>query len=64
VLMPKCDVESNAATNQPCWHIATDTANCPNSDHLTLKIEKDKAMDKLPTDSHVIANCVTEVTNN
>lgn len=64
LLMPKCTPEDASATNQPCWHISTDLANCPNADHFTLKIEKDKANPPLPTDTHVIANCVTEVTNN
>lgn len=44
----------------PCWRIATDAASCPNSDHLVLKIDnQDRIMEQ---DSHILANCVTEVT--
>lgn len=65
-LMPPCNA---TATNTPCWHLVPDMLDattgeykqCPNSDHLMLTIE---GKDALPTDTHVIANCVTEVTNN
>jgi hypothetical protein len=66
--MPAC---VDAAAGVPCWHLVPDvldtTTNpptykqCPNSDHLMLTIEN---KDKLPQDTHVVANCVTEVTNN
>jgi hypothetical protein len=67
-LMPAC---VDAAANVPCWHLVPDVLDttttpptykqCPNSDHLMLTIEN---KDKLPQDTHVVANCVTEVTNN
>jgi hypothetical protein len=41
-----------------CWHIITDTANCPNSEHFVLKIENQSS---LSMDAHILANCVTEV---
>jgi hypothetical protein len=72
-IMPRCTPEDATATNQPCWHLVSDPAACPcsrpeqggvcptNSEHYTLKIE---GKDTLAKDTHVIANCVTEVTNN
>jgi hypothetical protein len=73
-IMPRCTPEDGTATNQPCWHLLNDPAGCPcsaalnpdggcptNSEHYTLKVE---GKDTLAKDTHVIANCVTEVTNN
>ena len=72
-IMPRCTPEDSTATNQPCWHLVSDPAACPcsvpeqggvcatNAEHYTLKIE---GKDSLAKDTHVIANCVTEVTNN
>ena len=34
---------------------------CTKNEHLVLKIE---GQDALPIDTHVVANCVTEVTSN
>jgi hypothetical protein len=56
VVLPKCTPESALATNQPCWHLTTDPATCPNSDHIMVKIEG-KGM--LSSRTHVIANCTT-----
>ena len=58
-VLARCDATSS---NAPCWHILTDAAQCPakDSDHLVLKIE---GQDKLATDTHIIANCVTLVTD-
>jgi len=56
--LPKCTPEDSSATNPPCWHFATDAANCPNSDHITLKIE---GQGMLVGDAHVIASCPTEL---
>jgi len=58
-VLPHCEPDSGAASNKPCWRIATDTM-CAAGDHLTLRIE---GQDTLPQDTHVVANCVTEVTN-
>lgn len=60
-ILPRCTPEDASATNQPCWHLNTDATSCPNSDHFVLKIE---GQDTLPKDAHILANCVTEVTNN
>ena len=55
-ILPACPAAGPGA--DPCWHIITDAANCPNSQHLVLKIEH---QDALSTDAHILANCVTEV---
>ena len=60
-IMPKCTPENASATNQPCWHLDVDPVNCKANDHFTLKVEGQAS---LPSDTHVIANCVTEVTDN
>jgi hypothetical protein len=61
-IMARCaDGNTGGAGDPPCWHLILDAASCPLSDHYTLKIER---QDALPADTHVIANCVTEVTNN
>jgi hypothetical protein len=60
-LLPKCTPESGAATNLPCWHLASDPVNCPTTPtQLTLKIEGQDMLKVLGTDVHVLANCVTE----
>jgi len=59
-VLPACNAPDATATNQPCWHLPIDAVKCPNSDHLLLKIE---GQDSLAQDTHIIANCVTEVTN-
>jgi hypothetical protein len=61
-LMAKCPAGGGAATDAPCWHIElVDPSVCPNSDHLRLKVER---QDSLPKDSHIVASCVTQVTDN
>jgi hypothetical protein len=55
VILPKCDQDGPGATNQPCWHLSTDEANCPKADHFTLKTEG-----TLGQDAHILANCVTD----
>ena len=68
VVMPKCTPESAAATNQPCWHIAVDTAKCPTDptnpllhpDNLALEIEGQNILKMISNDLHVKANCVTQ----
>lgn len=60
-LLPKCTPESDQATNKPCWHLLEDTMNCKSSQHLAIKVE---GQDGLSTDTHILANCVTEVTDN
>ncbi len=59
-IIPKCDPPNGSGTSEPCWHLVEDTVNCKNNDHLTLTIEH---KDLLLSDTHVVANCVTEVTN-
>ena len=54
-ILPACPAAGPGA--DPCWHLLTDVANCPNSDHFVLKIEH---QDQLSMDAHIIANCVTE----
>lgn len=56
-ILPECQGSAGNYTNQPCWHIATDLANCPNADHYILKIERKEAP---PPETTVFANCVTE----
>ena len=56
-LLPRCE---GATAGTTCWRLQTDAANCPNSEHFVLKIDNE---DKLAMDAHIIANCVTEVTN-
>jgi len=62
-VLPRCNPESGAATNKPCWHIDVDVANCKQTDdHYTLRIERtDADLQSLPNDTNVTANCVTEV---
>ena len=54
-IIPACNA---SMSNTPCWHIATDLANCPNSQHFTLKIERGGST--AAPETHVIANCVTK----
>jgi hypothetical protein len=63
-LLPRCTPEDASATNKPCWHLELDTMKCPNSDHLALKIEGQDDRSLVSADTHIVANCVTEVTNN
>jgi hypothetical protein len=61
-IMPKCNPEDGSGTTEPCWHVvATDAATCPNADHLTLKIEHEDTLRAQNMDTHVLANCVTQV---
>ncbi len=53
-VIPACDAN---ATLKPCWKINVDVANCPASDHFTLKIERAETP---PPETHVIAYCVTD----
>jgi hypothetical protein len=55
------------ATNKPCWHLVPDPVNCmadpvldTRPQQLALKLEG-QAM--LPLDTHMVANCVTEITD-
>jgi hypothetical protein len=60
-ILARCPDNGGAAGDPPCWHLLLDAMSCPNSDHFTLKVER---QDKLPSETHIVANCVTEVTNN
>jgi hypothetical protein len=62
-VLPHCEPDSAAATNTPCWRIATDNQLCAARDHLVLRIEGQDP-NSLPDDTHIVANCVTEVENN
>jgi hypothetical protein len=59
-ILPACTPDNASATNQPCWHLATDPRKCVASDHLLLTIE---GQDSLSQDTHILANCVTEPAN-
>jgi hypothetical protein len=59
-IIPHCNPEDGSGTSDPCWHLVPNQTKCPNSDHLMLTIEHN---DKLLLDTHVRANCVTQVTN-
>jgi len=59
-VLPACAPDSDAAANKPCWRLIADADKCSANTHLLLKIE---GQDTLPTDTHVVANCVTEVGN-
>lgn len=55
-------------TSKACWRLELDTTNCKTDpatgarpDQLALKIDRKEL---LPNDTHVIANCVTAITNN
>ena len=56
-VLPICTPEDATASNLPCWHIATDAASCPDSDHVRLTIEG-QAM--LPSAARVLASCVID----
>jgi len=59
-LLPAC--ETNPPAGTPCWHLVTDAAHCSKTpQQLTLKVDN---QDALSQDTHVLANCVTEITNN
>jgi hypothetical protein len=60
-VVPKCDNATTPASssNKPCWHLDVDMPNCPNSDHLKLKVE---GQDSAAPNTHIIANCVTTAT--
>jgi hypothetical protein len=63
-IMPKCNPEDGSGTSMPCWHVVqTDAATCPNADHLTLRIEHEDTLRAQNTNTHVLANCVTQVTD-
>ena len=57
VVLPQCDA---SASNKPCWRITTDATKCPENDHFVLDVQRAQAP---PPDTHMIAYCVTEVTN-
>jgi hypothetical protein len=57
-ILPECKESSPGVyTNQPCWRIASDPANCMKPPHHVLKIERTEAP---PPQTIVFANCVTE----
>jgi hypothetical protein len=58
-ILPQCDANASV---KPCWRINVDTMNCTGTTHhFTLKIERSQAP---APETHVIANCVTEATDN
>jgi hypothetical protein len=62
-IMPKCNPEDGTGATMPCWHLVAEPASCPNADHLTLKIEQEDMLRANNMDTHVLANCVTQVTD-
>ncbi|HEY0482843.1 MAG TPA: hypothetical protein VGD37_35220 [Kofleriaceae bacterium] len=56
-ILPRCPAPTAGAA---CWRLDTDATSCPKSEHFVLKID---GQDTLPKDAHILANCVTEVTN-
>jgi hypothetical protein len=60
-ILPQCTPDTGTPTNAPCWHLVFDDTKCPNSDHFLLTVEPGNTAFNL--DTHVLANCVTEVTN-
>jgi hypothetical protein len=60
-IMPHCNPEDGSGTQEPCWHLLLDPANCPKNDMLSLKIEHEDALRASNMNAHVLANCVTEV---
>ena len=64
-VLPQCNNTTNtaASTNKPCWAIVKDAMKCPTAqypDNFILKVERSEAP---PPDTHMIAYCVTEVTD-
>ncbi len=57
-VLPQCIGTGDAATNKPCWELVVDAMQCPQGSNLILKVNDDSAP---PTDTHIIANCVTQV---
>ncbi len=55
-VLPECI--GSPGSNQPCWEIKTDAAQCPTGSQLILKVNDPNAP---PMDTHIIANCVTQV---
>jgi hypothetical protein len=57
-VLPACNAfePPSSSTNKPCWVIATDPANCPSGDHLSMHIERSGA----PPVGKVVAQCVAE----
>jgi hypothetical protein len=60
-LLPNCGTQTITTDTPPCWHLIPDATNCKDTPtQLSLKVEN---QDKLSNDTHVVANCVTDVTN-
>jgi hypothetical protein len=55
-VLPPCQGTGDNATNQPCWEIIADAAQCPGGNNQILKVNDPAAP---PQDTHIIANCVT-----
>ena len=58
-VLPACD---GAVSNLPCWRMETNPLICTlTATHFALKIERtDADLDTLPSDTDVIASCVTD----
>ncbi|MBA2539833.1 MAG: VWA domain-containing protein [Deltaproteobacteria bacterium] len=50
-VLPPC-----SGSNEPCWEIIVDAAQCPGGNNQILKVNDPNAP---PSDTHIIANCVT-----
>ncbi len=55
-VLPPCQGSGMGASNQPCWEIIVDAAQCPGGNNQILKVNDPNAP---PMDTHIIANCVT-----
>ena len=62
-ILKECTTTTNDDNdpNAPCWAIISDTMNCTGGDHVALRVKRNGQTPAPNT--HVIANCVTEVTN-
>lgn len=65
--MEKLLKQCGTGVEPPCWELVSDpvacpcsSADCPNTEHFKLKIQ---GQEMLGTNTHVLANCVTEVTD-
>lgn len=63
-ILARCPAGGGAASDPPCWQLVLDEPvggvylKCPLSEHYLLKVER---QDTLPPDTHIVANCVTQV---
>jgi hypothetical protein len=62
-ILPRCEPDSATPGNAPCWRLVEDRTKCQNTpDGLVLTVQQSNS-EPFDVDTHVIANCVTAVTN-